>query len=434
MTTTYSVEPLQTYGWAKELRLKHFREEMTAKEQGKLLVYGHMGGPKELLAGIGDFVYMGGEPWAVGVVREGGQAMVEECLEEVERRGYRRDLCAYMRVSWGSMFLDKGPWGRFPKPDFLLADIGCDSVPKWYQVVAEYLGIPLFIFDFSFNGGDGRYTLNESELGHIVSQLEEFITWLEKTTGRRYNYDKLIETMANTYRTYCLWAEVCDLQGTIPAPLDYKLILPFVLAVERQAYEPETVALLMALRDEIKYRIAKGISPLPDERWRVLHEGLAPWYALYLFTYLRSRKVAVVGGSQQYHQAESSRPIHADGTLAPENPPNWAGIPKSRDEALRAKAMRIFFTLRMHNPSNRLMLLQAALTAWKGQGVIFMYDRGCMSTPLNQVEVMKAIQKQGTPAVRYETNRVDHREWSWSHVSDTMDSFLESLGVPKVAK
>ncbi|MBF8266059.1 MAG: bzdO, partial [Dehalococcoidia bacterium] len=105
MVTTYKTEPLETYEWAKELRLRHFDEAMKAHEHGKLLIMGNMNAPKEIIAGIGDFVHLGGEPWGVYITREGGSKLLMECLEEVERRGYTRDMCAYMRASWGSMFL-----------------------------------------------------------------------------------------------------------------------------------------------------------------------------------------------------------------------------------------------------------------------------------------------------------------------------------------
>lgn len=435
MVTAYKTEPLETYEWAKELRLRHFDEAMKAHEHGKLLIMGNMNAPKEIIAGIGDFVHLGGEPWGVFITREGGQKLLMECLEEVERRGYTRDMCAYMRASWGSMFLDKSPWGGFPRPDLIVAFNQCDSQAKWHQVEAEYLNVPFYVIDTPFNGGDGTLKIDEPSLQFGVKQLEDLIEWLQHTFKRPYDEGRMMQAITHAYRSRCLWAEICDLQGTIPAPLDYKLILPFVLALERHAYEEETEKLLAALRDELKYRVAQGITPLPDERCRVTHEGLAPWYALYLFTYLREHRVAVVGGSQQYQQTGPVRPTHEDGTPAPENPPNWNGVPKNKEEALRFRATCFMFSQRWSlDPRVRLKMLKAAITAWKANGVIIMYDRGCQMLSSGQLEVKNAIQKEGIPTLRYETNRIDPREWSWSHVADSMDSFLEALGVPKVEK
>ena len=435
MATTYATEPLVTYSKAKEVRLRHFREVMSAKEEGKILTVGNMHAPKEILSGFGDFVHMAGEPWAVFVTREGQKVdLPGPALEAVDSHGYARDMCGFMRMFWGSMFLDKNPWGdSWPKPDFAIAVNQCDYKGKWFQVVAEHQEIPFYIVENGPHGPDGTLSVNEASIRYMVAQLEDLITWLEKRLGRECDDEKLVEAYANYYTTRGLWGDVCQLQTHVPAPLEYKLLLPFFLAMEFWPYKKEVVDLMAELKDEVKYRISKGITPLPEERARVTHEGMPPWYALHLMTYLREHKVAVVGGSNHFQFIAPVQKRREDGLFYPMDPVDWDAVPRTREQALRFRALCQHGTeARATDHNLALMMMLEAARSWKADGVIFEQDRGCIHWCVGQIELRNAIQKAGLPCMHYEANRVDHREWSWPHVSDALDAFMETLGVPRV--
>lgn len=427
----YHTEPLETYNWGKEMRLKHLQAPLKAKEEGKLLVVGNMNFPKEMVAAIGDFVYLAGEPWSVAASREGeADSLAPQFVEEVERRGFQRDMCSYMRLYWGSMYLNKSPWGGFPKPDFVTFQADCDSRGKWYQGVYEHLGVPWYCVEGDFHRIDGTLTPKEHAIQYLMDQYEEFIAWLTKHTGLPYREDILTEALANAYRSRAYWGEVMQLQNHIPAPLDYKLLLPFYMAIEWYPYEKECVSMLKSLRDEVKYRIANGITPVPNEKRRVTHEGLAPWYALYLFTYVRERGVTVLGGAHNIAFISPVQKPRPDGTFHPEDPVDWEGVPKTKEEGLRFRAMHQFLVEKLTLDTKvRIMYTQGMVNYWKADGVIFMMDRGCEFFNIGQPEVRAAIQKAGTPTMVYETNRVDAAEWDWTHIQDNTDAFLESMGV-----
>jgi benzoyl-CoA reductase subunit B len=433
MSALYKTERLETYDWGKELRLKHLKGVVTAKDEGRFLVVGNMNFPKELLTGLGDFAYLAGEPWAVSINHEGGPELSAQCLEEVERRGYARDLCGYMRVYWGSLFLNRSPWGGFPTPDLVVFQSDCDSRGKWYQKVSEYLGVPWNCVEGTYHSADGTTKTKEHALQYLIGQYTDFIEWLERTFHNKYDYGKLLEATANAYRSRAYWGEIVQLQGAIPAPLDYKLLLPFYMAIEYYAYEPECVAMMKALRDEVKYRVDNQIAAVPNESCRVMHEGLAPWYALYLFTYIRQRGVTVVGGSHHYNFILPVQQPTEDGSFAPENPVYWEGVPKTWEEGVRFRAMHQLYVEKVVCDTRlRARVLQTSQQSWKAQGIIFMYDRGCEFFNIGQPEVKAALQRDGVHTMVYETNRVDAGEWSWTQVQDATDAFLEALGVPQL--
>jgi benzoyl-CoA reductase subunit B len=77
-----------------------------------------------------------------------------ECLEAVEKAGYARDLCAYLRNYWGSAMIGKflladGTIVGWPKPDFMFTYHHCCSHAPWYRKANEIEGgdIPLYIYD-----------------------------------------------------------------------------------------------------------------------------------------------------------------------------------------------------------------------------------------------------------------------------------------------
>lgn len=429
-TTQYKVAPLETYRWAKEMRLRGLKEVLRSEEEGKLLAVGNQNAAKELLAGIGPFAFMGGEAWAVAVTREGQEKLALQAAEEMERRGYARDMCAFTRAFCGAMFVRQTPFGPFPKPAMVFAMNQCDSKGKWFQIVGDNLEIPYYCIDYVAAGKEGTLNLSEHSIRYLVSQFEEFIDWLKKFTGRPYDDGRLIEAIANTYQVRALWSDVMKLQATVPAPLDYRLLLPFFLILEYWSHTEEAVGLFYAFRDEVAHRAANGISPLPQERFRVVHENMPVWYALYLFRYLRDHGVAVLGGSNHFRHLATVQPMGPEGAFVPQAPIEFTP-PRTRDEALRFRAIAALHAEKYSMDTLcRIMFLRGTIQTWQAHGAIFLQDRGCELISLGALEVKAAISQDGIPTMLYETNRADKREWSWGHVADTMDAFLESIGVP----
>ncbi|MBI4287919.1 MAG: 2-hydroxyacyl-CoA dehydratase [Chloroflexi bacterium] len=428
----YPTEPLETYRWGKEYRSRMFKEISQASEGARPLIIGNMNFPKEIITGIGDFNYMAGESYAVSVIREGGAELAQACAEETERRGFARDLCAYARYSWGSMFLNRNPWGgAFPsKPAFVCSFTNCESRTKWFQVMSEHLGVPHLSLDCGFveEGQGPEYQKHCTD--YMKGQFEAMVEQMERITGKRYNWDLFVEGVANRYLSRCYLAEAFQLNGAVPAPMEQKLWLPFLMINEWVPYTAETVAIMKALCDEIKSRIARGIAADPQERIRITHEGMSPYHSLFMFSYLRQRGVAMLGWAANIHHAISSFEPNEDGSFSIDRPILWNKAPRTRAEALEHLAYHEFREDREHvNPIERGHSLTSTLRRWKADGAIFVMDRGCAYYSTGVLDVKRTVQEAGIPTMLYEGNRVDAREWSWPHVQDALDTFLESLGV-----
>ena len=65
--------------------------------------------------------------------------------------------------------------------------------------------------------------------------------------------------------------------------------------------------------------------------------------------------------------------------------------------------------------------------------MIFHHDRACQGLAFAQTEVKAAVQKRlGTPCMSYESSNVDPRDFAESHVIDSLESYLEGLGLSRL--
>ena len=65
--TKYETKALDCWPKAKELRRNFYQEVAGARELGKILVSGGSAVIQALPAGLGDYIFLGGEPYAASV-------------------------------------------------------------------------------------------------------------------------------------------------------------------------------------------------------------------------------------------------------------------------------------------------------------------------------------------------------------------------------
>ncbi len=432
----YKTKPLENWQKAKELRLNIYKDIATAREKGKLLISGGTEGLIALSAGF-DYVFFGGEPYGASIASNPMFAV--QCQEAAEAKGFARDLCAYMRNYWGSMFLNRYAFGgEFPKPDFFLQTHICDTHAKWYQVTSEYEGVPYFAIDLV------PYLWDEDEVGkklkleYFASQMHDAIEWMKKITGRRYDDEKFIEAVNNECRSTALWAEICCLNKAIPAPLDEKSMFSLYVIAVLMRPTKEAVEFYQMLRDEVKDRVANQIAAVPTERCRLLHDNQPPWYALRMYRYLETYGAVSIGA--HYSMGLSGGwAEQEDGSWGPAKTPAERGIVlKSRDDAVRALAEWVLENhtvlrgIRFSGPGKNAIILRLA-REWRVDGVMIHLNRGCESLAVGQMEVRLALLKAGIPVMTYEGNVGDPREFDEARTMARIDAFMEILGMKKLA-
>ncbi|MFQ5826934.1 MAG: 2-hydroxyacyl-CoA dehydratase subunit D, partial [Dehalococcoidia bacterium] len=387
----YETRPIECWQRAKELRMKQWQDIVTAREKNRLLVSGMVNGAAPLAMGLGDDVeYMASEPLSASTLADASFSM--QCQEALEARGFARDLCGYMRSYMGPAFINRFPLGGdFPRPDFIFERRWCDTQAKGFQVVAEYLGVPFHCVDFPVGPGSGeRFDL---KVDYVASQYQRAIEWMEKVTGREWDYDRFLVALQNEITSRTLWAQIVDLNRAVPAPLDQKSMYALFAVTAMMPWKQESVEFHRALLDEVRYRAEHQIAALGAERFRVLHEALPPWHYLKLFRILEAYGAACIGSHHCILIPGDFREVGDD--LVPAQPPQelFTGF-RNLEEALRFYArwylespMDAFYV----SAQRRSDLILKIAKNWKADGAILPVNRGCTFGGMGLLETKLAL-------------------------------------------
>ena len=431
--TKYKTAPLKCWQKAKELRAQFYKDYADVQGKPGIRWAGGAWSFQPIPAGLGDDVYfLTGEPYGASLAIN--PALITECQEATEAKGFARDLCGYMRGYWGSIILDKYAFGGpFPKPDILWQNHICCSHAKWYQVVNDLEGgIPYFAIDFSV----GPYSeVEDYKIDYIAGQMLDGIEWLEKVTGRKYDDEKLIKAVYNDCDIVSLWAEISAMNMAIPAPLDEKSMFSLYVLSTLDRVSDEWVEFHKEMRDEIKYRMDNQIAAVGNERFRIMTDSQPPWAALKLFRYLEKFGVVSIGAwyTMGLIGVWEDKP---DGTWGPVTTPRQKGtVIKDREQALRILAD---YTLKreFYNPfySSRLGAQREVQIAkdFKVQGAMMHINLGCEGTSVGDMERRLALLNAGIPVLTYEGNMADDRQFDEASTMKRVNIWMKSFGLEKL--
>lgn len=433
-STKYPTERLKCWGKAKTLRENYYKDFAEAHDKDAIRWAGGAWSFDAIPSGLGEDVYcLTGEPYGATVAANKDFALA--CQEAIETKGFARDLCSYMRNYWGSVILNKYAWPQFseefPKPDFIWQNHICCSHSKWYQVASDLEGgIPMYSIDVSV----GPYeALTESKLNYIVGQMHDGINWLEKVTGREYDDELLIKAVHNEFRSCHYWAAICDLNKTIPAPLDEKSMYSlYVLGTLRKSAQWTADFYEKDLYPEVKDRVERGIAAVENEQCRIMTDTQPPWAFLKVFRYLENYGCVSVGSLYTFSLIGLWE-IKEDGTWGPRTIPDIEIT--NRNEALRALAEWNLSKpewQHFYHPKLKSDMMIRIAREWKLNGVLLHFNRGCEGLSLGIAENRLAIQDAGFPTMPFEGNMGDEREFDLTRTMTRIDAFMESLGMKKL--
>ena len=353
--------------------------------------------------------------------------------------GCARDLCAYLRNYWGSIVLNEyafgGPW---PHADFIFQNHICCSHATWLQTADEIDGgkIPYFCFDV----GAGPYDkIGDRQIRYVVDQLHDGIAFLEKVTKRKIDDAKLARKVENTYRSCCYWAKTCELNKSVPAPLDEKTMFSlYVLGTLEKSNDEYADFYEKDLYPEMKDRVANKIAAVADGRCRMIGDSQPPWGFLNVYRYLE--KYGIVSIANLYTFSLSGWwKVNEKGDIVPYPTLKEQGITiKNRDHALcllaegelKGKLMWAPF----YGAQYKVDLVNKIAKQWKVDAGIIHLNRGCEGSAQHQMEMKNALAKLGLPVMTFEGNMADEREFDETRTVRMIDLFVtETLGLKKVA-
>jgi len=385
----------------KELMTRYYIGAKVAEGSDKKIAWITSGGPVEFLIAM-DIIPI--YPENHGAMLGASHMSVEVC-EVAEARGYSRDLCSYARGDIGSAITKKSPIGGLPRPDFLLACNNiCGTVLKWYQALSRLFNVPLFFLDTPFV----HHRLVPESILYVRRQMEEFISFLETLTRRKFDYDRLREVVTYAGQSALLWKEVLDQCAHRPSPMSCFDAFINMAPIVTLRGTKEVVDFYQDMKAELQERVRKGVSAVHGEKYRLLWDNIPIWYKMReLSDLLASYRACLVADT--YTNA-------------------WVFEGLETKDPLEGLALA--YTTAYLNISIDLMVerILDLLVRFSVDGLVIHSNRSCKPYSLGQYDIQRLIyEKTGIPSVVIEADMTDARVYSDAQVQTRIEAFMETL-------
>jgi benzoyl-CoA reductase/2-hydroxyglutaryl-CoA dehydratase subunit BcrC/BadD/HgdB len=367
----------------KQLMVEYYIEAKTTQE--KPICWITSGGPVEFLIAMDVIpVY----PENHGAMC--GASKIAPGLAEVsEEMGFSRDLCSYARLDIGGAVP-----GGLPKPDFLLCCNNiCGTVVKWYEELARYFDVPMFLFDTPFIHTEKTEHATE----YVRQQCLELVKFLERQTGREFTLERFAETAMLSVQAVELWRGVLKTAENRPSPFTCFDAFIHMAPIVTLRGTQTVVDYYTLLKNEMEERVEQGIGAVKDERYRLIWDNIPIWYAM--------RSLGDLFASN-----------HA-----------WA-IDIQIDDPLTSMADA--YTKIYLNIAIDMMLEQLAglIERFQADGLVMHSNRSCKPYSLGQYDLSRAVtERTGKPALIIEADMTDSRVYSEAQVRERVEAFIESL-------
>lgn len=338
----------------------------------------------------------------------GTRGAASDLCQVAESHGYSPDLCSYARGSVGMMFNPKlAPLNGIPRPDLLITCSNiCGTVLKWYEAAARFYHAPLFVIDTPFIHDDSGEPSSYS-IDYVAAQLEELIAFLTRHTGRKLSQSKLMDVCLLSSETIKLWSEVRELCRARPSPLNAPDLFLNMAPVVTIRGTREAVNFYRTLKAEVEERVAKKVSAIPEEKYRLLWDNIAIWHHLYQFyNYFVDYGACFVvdtytgGWSMQIEQGEPIR-------------------------ALAKAYTKVFLNQSMHV---RATNMADAIAKYQVDGFVMHSNRSCKPYSVGQYDIQRRVtEATGRKGLVIEADHCDTRSYADEPIRARIQTFMEML-------
>lgn len=387
----------------KEIMTHYYIDAKTARQNGKKVAWITSGGPVEPLIAMDVIpVYPENHGAMIGASKMG----VDLC-RKAEEMGYPATLCSYARADIACAVVQGGPIGGLPEPDFLVCCNNiCGTVVKWYEVLARYYNVPLFILDTPFI----HDTFSPAAQAYVRRQIDEYILFLEEVCGRCLDRDRMKEVGRLSIQAQKLWQAVLDTTVHKPAPMTaFDAFFHLALIVTLRGTQT-VVDYYRELLDEMQTRIAEGIAMVPGERFRLMWDNIPVWYR----TKWLSEKFAE-------HRACLVTDTYTSA---------WSGVVHLLDAENFLDSMALGYSSVYLNIATDKMfdIVARMVRKYAIDGFVLHSNRSCKPYSLGQYDLQKkVVEELGVPALIIEADMVDERTFSESQVETRIEAFMEII-------
>src|SRR5512141_1154754 len=149
--------------------------------------------------------------------------VAHEYLDEAEDYGYSPDICGYVKADVATQRRGgRLPMGRIPKPAIAVLTNACNTYIKWAEIWERMYGMPAYVLDIPASRQDGQWVVPgaegfERDRRYVAAQLRELIGVLEGVTKKKFDIDRLRETMKHANTMSRGWKRVLELNRSRPS-------------------------------------------------------------------------------------------------------------------------------------------------------------------------------------------------------------------------
>jgi benzoyl-CoA reductase subunit B len=355
--------------------------------------------------------------------------VAHEYLNEAEDYGYSPDICGYVKADVALQLRGgKHPMGQIPKPDVAILTNACNTYLKWGEIWERMHGTPVVTVDVPGTRAAGAQTWPgdpdfERDRRYVERQIRELIPVLEQVSKKKFDIDRLRETMAHANAMGAAFKELIALNRSTPAVFNAVSEGTVYLGVAN-AFRgtPEGAAYFRDLVEEMSFKAANGLGTVTDEKHRLVFVGV-PCYPIFrrfneLFAEWGGAFVSSTylwfasGGAGLGWQYDLTRPIEslAEGTLI----------------SVRHAMDCMFFQDRA---------LAELIDPYGVDGVVFHGIKSCRTTSTGLADTRRALsQARDIPSLFLESDMMDRRVVSEAQMKNRVDAFFEGLASRKLTR
>lgn len=382
----------------------------TRAAEGAFVVWVAINVPVELFSGFENVVYA--VPESHAALNAGKGIGAQQC-EKAENLGYSMDLCSYARIDIGSdsdMGKDSPTMG-LPRPDLLVSDNNnCSLLVKWFDVHHREKGVPHLVLDVPFCYEPQK----EKDLNYIVTQFQNLINTIENLSGQKYDPEKTKAALKHTAGGISHWKRFLSFAGHSPSGItafdSFVQMAPFLVVRGTPEFEDH----YMALAKETEERVRQGIFPVPDEKYRLFWDNIAPWHQLRkMSSRLKEFGANIIGAS--YTSCIGA----VEGTYQ---------MQPYDDDPLRYLARTQNCYICPYGLDLRQKAMSSAIRELEIDGVVFASNRSCKPYSICQMDQQRYIRNTlGIPAVMIDVDHADVRKYDEEKAFLNIQALLEQI-------
>lgn len=398
----------------KDLLQDYFARVESAPDRGEKVAYVFISGNiAEYLRAFGfHLVYPEVTSLQCGIKRMAGAY-----ISAAEDLGYSPDVCGYVKNDIGlAVSNEPSPLGRLPKPDVLLCNYsGCRTYIKWFEALADRYGAPLVMLDVPYQRHWDREAQDfaQDDIAYVAGQLRELVPRLESIAGRAYDDEAHRHMLADSVIAEDYWVRILESAKRRPSPFDaYFEAVFFMAPLYVLRGTPECRRFYEAAWQEIEERLAHGIGPIGEERFRVVVEGPPPWPHFRAFWEMFQKWGAV---------AVASSYAKVGGIFD-------RGFRHDPDRPFESQAEYCLNCYTNLNLGLRADLLRDYAEEYSADGVVIHSVKSCRSFSVGQADLREALREAtGLPSLFIESDLADPRYFQAAQLQNRIDAFFEGL-------